>query len=491
MVTTDLETQLGRLGRDWSDRLVPVSSTEIVERAASGADADPAGATVRSSPPANSDRRSTWPIAVAAVLVLVLVGALTAVVTRSGDTDRVTDDSARLVERDDVDLRWSATVPAAGDELVPLGPVALGDDVVVVAVQNRVTALDLVDGTIRWQREFDDAGPFGAIVDLTAFGETAVFSVGPRTEGAESEPAAVGLSMADGTEQWRVSGGQAYSVLDGAVYEFEGLGGDDMSFRLVDARNGSYLTDALRVGRRDDVTTVGSLTIVESDTGEPALYDTDRRIQIAFPSELGGGATTLAPAGPGSVAVRAEEVVLHDDRGEAIDRVALPEIVHDAPWITAFPHLELVVVSTGDGSVGIDVDGGRLAVRWESDAAVNSSAFDPTIAIEAASPLALTAGDGFTEPGGVIDLDSGDVHPFDGEPIWASVARDGYAVMTAGPDDADTLRAHTRDGTPTWTLDVPDATDEVEQSVLGDDVFVLVSVTRSEDGTGLTVTTYG
>jgi hypothetical protein len=31
----------------------------------------------------------------------------------------------------------------------------------------------------------------------------------------------------------------------------------------------------------------------------------------------------------------------------------------------------------------------------------------------------------------------------------------------------------------------------VEQSVLGDDVFVLVSVTRSEDGTGLTVTTYG
>jgi hypothetical protein len=67
---------------------------------------------------------------------------------------------------------------------------------------------------------------------------------------------------------------------------------------------------------------------------------------------------------------------------------------------------------------------------------------------------------------------------------------DGYAVLTAGLDDGDILRAHERDGEPTWTLDAPSSPDGLERSVLGDDVFVLVSVTRNETGTGLTMTAY-
>jgi hypothetical protein len=82
----------------------------------------------------------------------------------------------------------------------------------------------------------------------------------------------------------------------------------------------------------------------------------------------------------------------------------------------------LVVVSTGDGSAGIGVDDGRLAVRWESDAVVSSALPSPSAA---SPPLAIAVGEGLWEPSGVIDLDSGEVHPFEGEPRSVVVARDG------------------------------------------------------------------
>ena len=489
----ELESQLHELGKHLRHQTQHVGTDEIIERSDARAGDEPTGRTGRRGRLASSPLRARWPIAVAAALVLLLVGALLVTVPRSDDTGGVSDDDAALVLREDVSQRWSTEVPAVGDESIPLGPVALGSDVVVVAVGGQVTALDLADGAVRWQREYEDFGPIGAIADLTSFGETVVFTVGPRVVDDGADSAVIALSMTDGSELWRVSDGQGYAVLDGAVYEFDGLGSEMASFRLIDPSDGSYLTEALKIASRDGVATGGSLIIIENDEGVPTLYDTNRRraIPFAFPAGSDLGEVTLALAGDDLVAVDGNEAALYDDTGSETDRLRLPEAVRDAPWITAFADRGLVVVSTGDSSAGIGVDDGKLAVKWESDAALNPSVSNPATGTDASSPLAVTAGVGFSQPGGVIDLDTGRALPVDGEPRWAYVAFNGYLAMTAGvgADDADTLRAYQRDGKPTWTLDVPAVTEGLEQSVLNDEVFILISVDRT-DGTRLNVSAY-
>lgn len=99
------------------------------------------------------------------------------------------DNEATALRTEDGEPQWRTRLSHESEETVAVTP-----DSVFATGGGNVTGLSTADGTIEWERQFDDVGQLGS---PTVAGDTVY--VGSRSDGT-----VLALATGDGTERWRV-----------------------------------------------------------------------------------------------------------------------------------------------------------------------------------------------------------------------------------------------------------------------------------------------